>query len=76
MLTYPYNTNTNLDRLRRIIVPYDKLIDPINQVLELAYTKNFKNFVVESIPYCLINKKYWNFIEKNYRTTKEAYFIG
>ncbi len=76
MLTYPYNTNTNNERLKSIIVKYDDLIAPLTQTLEIAHQRNFKNFVLESVPYCLIERKYWQFIEKNYRTKKDAFFVG
>lgn len=73
MLTYPYNTNTNDTRLRKIIVKYSDLIPPLLEALEIINRKNFKNFVIESIPYCLVDKKYWPLILNNHRTKKDAF---
>lgn len=75
MLVYPYNIESDKNELIRILPNNDLYIKYIENISELCYISNIKDFVIETIPYCLINKKYWLYIEKNYKTNKNTYFI-
>lgn len=75
MLVYPYNINLEKDKLLNILPVKNNYIVEVEKILEFIYSKNTIDFVLETIPYCLINKKYWRYIKKNYKTDKETYFI-
>ncbi len=77
MFTYTFDTVLyhEYDKLKNIIVSYEELKQPLDELLEYCYTKNVKDFVLDSVPFCLINKKYWNYIEENYLPEKFFYLL-
>ncbi len=77
MFTYTFNTVLYHEfwDLKSIIVSYEELKNPINKLLEFCEFKKIKDFVLDSIPYCLINEKYWHFIEENYLPDKHFYLL-
>lgn len=69
MLTFPYNIN-NLNDIKYIFPNNLNFLEEVNKLLDFILQNNVKDFVLETLPYCLIDKKYWIFIEKNFKTDK------
>lgn len=76
MLTYPYNLKNDIFYLKKILPPKDDFLIEVEKLLEFINYKKVNDFVVESIPYCIINKKYWDYIEKNYKTNKDVFLLN
>lgn len=75
MLVFPYTLDYEKEKLKKILPNNHDFIVEIEKIAEFMIKNNVKDFVIESLPYCLIDKKYWNFIEKNYKTDKDTYFV-
>lgn len=75
MFTYPYDSNLNVNKLSNIIVSYDELKKYLNLFLVEVKKSKINDFVLESIPFCMIDKKYYSYIEKNFKTSKDQYFL-
>lgn len=75
MYTYPYNIWFDDNKLKDILISYEKLIPYIEELLIFVTENKLTDFVLETIPYCLIKEKNWDNIEKNYKTDKSTYYI-
>lgn len=75
MLTFPYNIS-NLDNIEYILPNNFQFLKEVEKVLEFMLQNNVKDFVLETLPYCLIDKKYWDFIEKNFKTNKWVFRLS
>lgn len=75
MLVFPYNIDRNLEEIKKILPNNLYFLEEVEKVLEFMFKTETKDFVLETLPYCLINKKYWWFIEKNFKTDKDVYYI-
>lgn len=75
MIVYPYNIELSNIKLKLILPIGNEYLNEINKISEYIFQNNITDFVLETIPYCLIKKKYWNYIEKNYKTDKKTYYI-
>ncbi len=74
MITFPYSMFNFTDlELNRIFPNIELLVVEINKILDYCIKKNINDVVVEAIPYCFFEKKYWRFIEKNFRSSKKVY---
>jgi hypothetical protein len=72
MFTYPYALyKFNIAELRKIYVSYGDIYAELTKILDDSYDKDIKDVVIESIPFCTINNRYWNSIENNFRTNKK-----
>ena len=77
MFTYTFDTVLyhDFNKLKNVIVSYKDLIEPLDDLLKFCYKTNIKDFVLDSVPFCLVNKKYWKFIEENYFPKKFFYLL-
>lgn len=75
MIVYPYNIDLPKKELVNIIPFRDSYLYYVENIAEFHYINNIKDFVIETIPYCLVDKKYWIYIENNFKTNKNTYFI-
>lgn len=75
MLVFPYHIDRNSNELKNILPNNFEFLSEIEKVLEFMHKIRTKDFVLETLPYCMINEKYWWFIEKNFKTDKEVYYI-
>ncbi len=76
MLVYPYDLLIyNTIEKYNIMPEYKYYIKFINEILLFHENNWVKDFVLETLPYCIIDKKYHHFIEKNYKTSKTTFFI-
>lgn len=74
MITLPYSLFSFDNSIKLKIFPkMNVIINELNEVLDFVFLNNIKDVVVEAIPFCFFDSKYWQFIEKNYRTKKNVY---
>lgn len=62
------------DEKLSIIPEYKDIIDSLKKSLKIAYLFN-KKFVLENIPFCVIDKEYWSQILKNIKINKDSITI-
>lgn len=77
MFVYTFDTNLywNFDNLNKIIVPYNTLKPYLNNLLDYCERNNIIDFVLDSVPYCFVDSKYWHFLEDNYFTDKQFHLL-
>lgn len=77
MFTYTFDTVLyhNFHELKKVIVSYEELKKPLDSLLEFCQENQIKDFVLDSVPFCLIKEKYWHFIEHNYLPEKFFYLL-
>ena len=73
MITFPYSMfNFDSLELKKIFPNIKESVKEINKVLDYCLKYEINDTVVEALPYCLFEKRYWKFIEKNFRSSKKV----
>ncbi len=74
MLTFPYSMFWySIKELTEVFPDFSLLLKELKKILDYSIENNIVDVVVEAIPYCFFDKKYWGFIEKNYRSRKNVF---
>ncbi|MDD3302428.1 MAG: radical SAM protein [Candidatus Gracilibacteria bacterium] len=63
-----------IEEKKEIIPEYNEIVEYLKKTLKIAYIYN-KKFVLENIPFCVIDRLYWNQIINNIKINKESVTI-
>ena len=61
----------SLKEKKKLLVPYKDIVKEIQRILILSLKKN-KKLVIDSIPYCIIWKKFWFALDNNIKNDRES----
>lgn len=74
MITYPYSLFWfSLDEKSSIVPDLQESITQIKKILDYTIQVSISNTVIEAMPYCMFEEKYWKYILENHRTHKDIY---
>lgn len=73
MFTLPYSMYFYTTSEKKMVFPnlWDLILN-LKKILDYSSINNIQDVVIEAIPYCIFEKKYWKYIEKNYRSKKNV----